>query len=224
MQSILLENLYGSSLRNDDGRLEDDDDGVVGGLGTALKSVSSLEVSKLIPGHGQAQALFQGFTKLTRGLGSVESKVDALNALLSALDSFLDVIKADGGDKGLQFVRTALERCRNFAQDLPAHSKNSHDAYGFVQQVAGAVDQLDERQAVLVPVGWSLGDEKQPSHVLLLTVARVEGDQFEVFVCNGGEGIEFHPRTVQEESGGTLVNVPLRLRGAPRGRVTDPHW
>ena len=73
---------------------------------------------------------------------------------------------------------------------------------------------------MLAPAGW-LGDEPDaPPGLLLLSVARrTDGGGYDVWVCNAGDGLQYHAVRASDRMGSLRVNAPARLPSVSEERA-----
>ena len=144
--------------------------------------------------------------------GGVLSSTAAAEGPLSALQCALELVLAalqdaeasdldvDSDDAAVQRVCAALRGCIALASELPVGSRDPRKAVDFVSALVARVEQLPPHGAMLVPAGW-LGGEGETPRLMLLSIARRTGGDFEVWICNASEGLEYHAVRADEVCG-----------------------
>ena len=139
----------------------------------------------------------------------------------SNYDPLLDALKDN---------HIALEACLQLINILP-HSvgvKNVDAAFlNLLNLFVPLLGNMRSHQQLVIPGGWSTlvqgtGDIKTSSH-LMLYVLKNQGDSTWSFtVCNlGPEGLEYHPSSIDEDSGREMKQLALTIWNIPSDRILD---
>jgi hypothetical protein len=124
----------------------------------------------------------------------------------------------------------ALEACLQLMKLIP-HSvglKNVDAAFlNLMNMFVPLIGNMRSYQQLVIPGGWSTllttsGDIKTHSHLVLYVLKNQGNGTWSFTVCNmGPEGLEYHPSSIDEDSGREMKQLALTIWDIPSERIMD---
>lgn len=181
----------------------------------------------LLSSDGSKGGFIQGMLSsipgvLQAGLGlntGASGDSGTMSDLFKALKLISEVAQVSDDDM-LKLVGDALQETIKLCAQLPSNTNNPSSLTDFLFGFLPKVGQLSDGDVLCVPCGWGRGDPSGTLQPMLLVISRVDS-QFELYVCNTGQGIEYHAVKPNVLDGRLLVQLPLRLRGIPSDKIED---
>ena len=148
--------------------------------------------------------------------------------LIAAVPPPTDDLSAGGAaeaDALVDTVAAALRGAIELGDELPINSGDPARCVSFLGALLPRITGLEPGGVLCIPAGWSCGEGTDaPSQAVLVVVMRShEPDgSYDLFVCNAGAGVGYHPARPDVLTGGIQLQLPLRMRQIPAGRMADP--
>lgn len=150
-----------------------------------------------------------------------EGGLSELKSALQLICTLLDTsAPSDSDDKeALRTVGSVLLTAFETASALPVSSGDSAKFLEFLTStLLPALAALPPSGIACVPCGWST---REGTNAMMLVINR-RRETCDVFVCNAGQGTEYHPTRADVRTGGVQMQLPLRLGDVPIDKVCDP--
>ncbi|KAL3918512.1 MAG: hypothetical protein SGPRY_005989, partial [Prymnesium sp.] len=150
-----------------------------------------------------------------------EGGLSELKSALQLICTLLDTsAPPDSDDKeALRAVGSVLLTAFETASALPVSSGDSAKFLEFLTStLLPALAALPPSGIACVPCGWST---REGTNAMMLVINR-RRETCDVFVCNAGQGTEYHPTRADVRTGGVQMQLPLRLGDVPIEKVCDP--
>lgn len=200
---------------------------LLGGLAANLTEIVPVKLRSGLRALQEVSDMKDALSGAITGNGSSSAALDGLRAALQLvlrglLDAEASELGIEADDAAVQLAATALRGAVAFAAELPVGSRDARKAVDFVAALVSRLEQLPPAGSMLVPAGW-LGDEPDaPPSLLLLSVARrIDGGGYDVWVCNAGDGLQYHAVRASDRMGSLRVNAPARLPSVSEERASS---
>ena len=143
--------------------------------------------------------------------------------LIKALDFVMRALNAtfsgQVGSSAESVVLRAFEDCFALAGAVPVNAEDPEAFYAFLSTLMTKINQMRPGEVLIIPGGWSRGDD---GHVVLYVLSRyADKAGYSFGVVNTGEGIEYHSARVAVGASEILRNLPMVIEGVDEAKIRD---